>query len=179
MTKSCFIVFVATIIAFSNCKKEETIPVYETGQGHITGQADNGINFDIEGKRAYFTIYRAAPNMFTGEKDNLLIYAHIDTIISRHFSILLATYENKVRKYYLDEQDGQNISGVNFITQGNPQVSYYFYYATGLRPYVNITRVTGTYIEGDYFVRVSLAGSYNGPFITVQGTFKGNCRVLQ
>jgi thioredoxin-related protein len=177
MKKSISILVLAVFIFLSGCKKDDQIVAYAEGQGHITGSTDNGINFNIEGRRAYFNLYRAGSSPANGDKSDLFIYAHIDTVISRHFSIYLGTFEDKPGKYYLDEQSGADVNSSNFIEQGSPQVSYYLYNTPGLRSYVNITRVDGNYVEGDYVVRLSLSGNSTGPVVIVQGTFKGNCRV--
>jgi hypothetical protein len=91
---------------------------------------------------------------------------------------MLGAYDNREGMYYLDDLVGEDHNTAYFSPQGSPQVTYYLYYTAGLRSYVNITRVKGTYIEGSYFVRLSLMGNSSGPFINVEGTFKGNCRVL-
>jgi hypothetical protein len=172
-----YIAIIFIIILFGNCKKDNDIIPYEEGQGKITGSTDTGISFTTEGQRAYFNLYRAGSSATIGEKSDLFIYAHIDTVISRHFSIYLNTFDNKEGKYYLDEESGSDINGANFIEQGSPQISYYLYHTPGLRSYVNITRIKGSYIEGDYAVKLSLSGNSSGPAIVVQGNFQGNCRV--
>ena len=177
MNKTCLILLLAVIFLVS-CKKEDEITPYEEGRGHITGQADNGINFNIEGRETIFTIHRAGQIPGFGEKDDLVVYARIDSVISRHFTILLGSYENREGKYYLDEQQGIDYSLAQFTLQGSPQIHYFAIHDAGLRSYVNISKVDGTYVEGNYVVRMSLNGSLNGPFIIMEGSFKGNCRVF-
>jgi hypothetical protein len=179
MNKTFSIVLLAVLIFFGRCKKDdgEIIPFAE-GQGHITGQADNGINFDIEGRETIFSLHRAGQIQGIGEKDDLVVYARVDSVISRHFTILLGSYDNREGKYYLDQQQGMDFSLAQLTLQGSPQIHYFVIHDAGLRSYVNISKVKGTYVEGNYVVRMSLNGSLNGPFIVMEGSFKGNCRVF-
>jgi hypothetical protein len=178
MNRPFLILLLAVFIFTGSCKKDAEITSYEEGRGNFAGQADNGIKFNIEGGETIFTIQRAGQIQGIGEKDNLTVYGRIDSVLSRHFTILLGSYENKEGKYYLDQQQGNDYSLTQLTLEGSPQNHYYVIHDAGLRSYVNISKVKGTYVEGDYVVRMSLNGSLNGPFIVMEGSFKGNCKVF-
>lgn len=163
-------------IAFSSCEKDKPIPDYEPGRGRISGTIDSGQSFNVEGPLATFILKK--PNLIAGDnKDDLIIHANIDLAIGSAIGIMCGDFPSKTGSYYLYPGPTMDDDNANFTTQIAPQDAYYLYIIAGRQSVINITRMAGTYIEGNYYIRLQHLGSNQGPYMTIEGSFQGNLRV--
>lgn len=176
MKSSGLVSIILCLLFFSACKKaEDPIPFFEKGKGRITGAIDNGFSFDVKGGDSVIFIYR--PAFGNGDElENVYINVMIDGTTGKYLQIKIGNWKGK-GKYNTwhggNGYDDDYVSYRDLIVYYTNDV-YLTGNVTGIEVgEINITRVSGDYIEGNYKVR--LQKGYNvSSMINLTGNFQGN-----